>query len=65
MACTYVRYTRLFIRSFVLSKVELEAIAQHGKGSPMRVTWIGHATLLVQVRDTKECVPNLNCYSIY
>ena len=23
----------------------------------MRVTWVGHATLLVQVRDTDQCVP--------
>lgn len=31
------------------AQVELDAIAQHEAGSPMRVTWIGHATLLIQV----------------
>ncbi|CAN0261536.1 unnamed protein product, partial [Hapterophycus canaliculatus] len=31
------------------AEVELDAIAQHGEGDPMRVTWIGHATILVQI----------------
>ncbi|CAN0099933.1 unnamed protein product, partial [Ectocarpus sp. 4 AP-2014] len=31
------------------AEVDLEAIAQHGERDPMRVTWIGHATLLVQI----------------
>ncbi|CAN0552368.1 unnamed protein product, partial [Ectocarpus sp. 12 AP-2014] len=30
-------------------KVELEAISSHRNGDAMRVTWIGHATLLIQV----------------
>ena len=32
-----------------LEQVELDEIARHGKDDPMRVTWIGHATMLIQV----------------
>eukprot|EP00904_Undaria_pinnatifida_P012374 jgi/Undpi1/8267/HiC_scaffold_25.g10736.m2 len=31
------------------AEVELEEIAGHCKDDPMRVTWIGHATILVQI----------------
>lgn len=34
---------------FFFFQVEVDAIAAHGKDDPMRVTWIGHATMLVQV----------------
>lgn len=35
--------------SALRTQVELEEIAGHCKDDPMRVTWIGHATILVQV----------------